>query len=174
MAMIYTYGEVSGAHINPAVSIALWSCGKFSSKELAPYIFAQLIGATLASLTLTLLFPTHVGLGATIPAGSDLQSFVLEILLTFFLMLVIMHVSTGSKETGTMAGIAIGGTVFLEALVAGPITGASMNPARSFAPAIVSGQIDQLWIYILAPIIGALLAVVSWKIIHEDKSSISN
>jgi len=165
MAMIYSIGEISGAHINPAVTIAFWASGRFEKKEVLPYITAQMIGALLASAILYLLFPLHETQGATLPLGSAMQSFILEVILTFILMFVIIKVSTGSKETGTMAGIAIGGVVGLEAMFAGPITGASMNPARSIAPAIFSGNFEHLWLYIAAPIIGALLAIVACKAI---------
>ena len=169
MAMIYAFGEISGAHFNPAVSIAFAYAKKFSWKEVPKYIFFQIAGAFAASLLLMWLFPKSELLGATIPSVDVWRAFVLELILTFFLMLVLINVSTGSKETGMMAGIAIGGVVLLEALFAGPITNASMNPARSLAPNIVSGNIEGLWLYILAPIIGALLAVVSCKFVkHEN------
>ena len=169
MAMIYAFGEISGAHFNPAVSIAFAYAKKFSWKEVPKYIFFQVAGAFAASLLLTWLFPKSELLGATIPTVDVWRAFVLELILTFFLMVVIINVSTGSKEVGMMAGIAIGSVVLLEALFAGPITNASMNPARSLAPNIVSGNIKGLWLYILAPIIGALLAVVSCKFVkHEN------
>ena len=169
MAMIYAFGEISGAHFNPAVSIAFAYAKKFSWKEVPKYIFFQVAGAFAASLVLMWLFPKSELLGATIPTVDVWRAFVLELILTFFLMVVIINVSTGSKEAGMMAGIAIGSVVLLEALFAGPITNASMNPARSLAPNIVSGNIKGLWLYILAPIIGALLAVVSCKFIkHEN------
>ena len=169
MAMIYAFGEISGAHFNPAVSIAFAYAKKFSWKEVPKYIFFQVAGAFAASLLLMWLFPKSELLGATIPAVDVWRAFVLELILTFFLMVVIINVSTGSKEVGMMAGIAIGSVVLLEALFAGPITNASMNPARSLAPNIVSGNIKELWLYILAPIIGALLAVVSCKFVkHEN------
>jgi len=169
MVMIYAFGEISGAHFNPAVSIAFAYAKKFSWKEVPKYIFFQTAGAFAASLLLMWLFPKSELLGATIPSVDVWRAFVLELILTFFLMVVIINVSTGSKETGMMAGIAIGGVVLLEALFAGPITNASMNPARSLAPNIVSGNIEGLWLYILAPIIGALLAVVSCKFVkHEN------
>ena len=169
MAMIYAFGEISGAHFNPAVSIAFAYAKKFSWKEVPKYIFFQVAGAFAASLLLMWLFPKSELLGATIPAVDVWRAFVLELILTFFLMVVIINVSTGSKEVGMMAGIAIGSVVLLEALFAGPITNASMNPARSLAPNIVSGNIKGLWLYILAPIIGALLAVVSCKFVkHEN------
>jgi aquaporin Z len=169
MAMIYAFGEISGAHFNPAVSIAFAYAKKFSWKEVPKYIFFQVAGAFAASLLLMWLFPKSELLGATIPTVDVWRAFVLELILTFFLMVVIINVSTGSKEVGMMAGIAIGSVVLLEALFAGPITNASMNPARSLAPNIVSGNIKELWLYILAPIIGALLAVVSCKFVkHEN------
>jgi aquaporin NIP len=169
MAMIYTLGETSGAHLNPAVSIAFTLAGRLPSKALAPYIASQLAGALLASGTLRFLFPTDRFLGATLPAGPAMQSFVLETILTFFLMLVIMGVSTGPKEQGLFAGIAIGSVVLLEAMFAGPICGASMNPARSLAPAIVSGHIEYLWVYIIAPVAGAAIAIPTWKYLNNKK-----
>ena len=168
MAMIYAFGEISGAHFNPAVSIAFAYAKKFSWKEVPKYIFFQVAGAFAASLLLMWLFPKSELLGATIPSVDVWRAFVLELILTFFLMVVIINVSTGSKEVGMMAGIAIGSVVLLEALFAGPITNASMNPARSLAPNIVSGNIKGLWLYILAPIIGALLAVLSCKFVKYE------
>ena len=163
MCMIYTFGEISGAYLNPAVTIGFALSGRFEKKEVLPYIASQITGAFLATLVLKFLFPLNHNLGATLPAGSQMQSFVLEVILTYFLMLVILNVSQGSKETGLFAGIAIGGMVLLEAMFAGPICGASMNPARSLSPAIVSGHISDLWIYIFAPILGVILAVFTWK-----------
>lgn len=162
LAMIYAFGDVSGAHLNPAVTIGFVVAKRFPAAQALPYIAAQLGGAVLASLTLRFLFPESATLGATQPAGSDMQSFVLEVILTFFLMLVILQVAHGSKEVGIMAGIAIGAVVGLEALFGGPICGASMNPARSIAPAVVSGELHSLWIYLAAPITGALLATFTW------------
>lgn len=166
MCMIYTFGEISGAQFNPAVTIGFALSGRFEKKEVAPYIASQIAGAFLATLVLKFLFPANANLGATLPAGSQMQSFVLEVILTFLLMLVILNVSQGSKETGLFAGIAIGGTVLLEAMFAGPICGASMNPARSLAPAVVSGNVGDLWIYLVAPVLGAVLAVFTWKALH--------
>jgi aquaporin Z len=163
MSMIYSLGNISGAHLNPAVSIAFTLAGRFSVKYLPGYIFSQLAGAMLASLTLKLMFSANVFLGATLPAGSELQSLILEFILTFFLMLVIINVATGSKEQGMFAGLAIGSVVALEAMFAGPVCGASMNPARSIAPAIVSGHTEHLWIYIVAPVVGAAFAIPVWK-----------
>ncbi|MBS1523416.1 MAG: aquaporin [Bacteroidetes bacterium] len=163
MSMIYALGDISGAHLNPAVSIAFATAKKFSPKELVPYIISQLSGAAAASLTLKYLFPNNLFLGATIPAGSDPQSFILEFILTFFLMLVIINVAKGSKEQGMFAGLAIGSVVALEAMFAGPICGASMNPARSFGPAIVSGHTEHLWIYLSATTLGAISAIPVWN-----------
>jgi aquaporin Z len=168
MAMIYAFGETSGAHFNPAVTIAFAFAKKFSWKEVPKYILAQVLGAFLASFVLLFLFPASETLGATIPTVDAGRAFVLELLLSYFLMVVIINVSTGSKEMGIIAGIAVGGVVLLEAMFAGPITSASMNPARSIAPNIVSGNIAGLWLYILAPILGAILAVISCKLIKYD------
>ena len=168
MAMIYAFGDISGAHFNPAVSIAFAYAKKFSWKEVPKYIIAQILGAFAASLILWFLFPESEFLGSTIPKVDVWRAFVLELLLTFFLMLVIINVSTGSKEIGVIAGIAIGSVVLLEALFAGPITNASMNPARSLAPNIVSGNLHGLWLYMIAPVLGALLAVTSCKLVKDD------
>lgn len=168
LAMIYTFGDRSGAHINPSVTLAFWLAKKMPSKEVVPYIVAQLIGAFLASFTLKLMFPSHELLGTTLPAATASQSFILELILTFFLMLTIMQVATGPKAKGDLAGIVIGSVVLLEALFAGPISGASMNPARSIAPAVVAGELSHLWVYIVAPTLGAFLAIGVWKLIKED------
>ena len=162
-AMIYTFGSTSGAHFNPAVTIAFAISGLFNPKQIIPFVVAQIVGALAASCTLHFLFPENISLGATMPSGSAMQSLVLEFTLTYFLMLVILFTSQGSKEVGVMAGLAIGGTVLLEALFAGPICGASMNPVRSLAPAIVSGNLSNVWIYLTAPIIGAAAATATWK-----------
>lgn len=169
MAMIYGLGEISGAHLNPAVSIAFTLAGRLPVKALAPYIASQVAGALLASATLKILFPTDHLLGSTLPAGSPWQSFVLELLLTYFLMIVIINVATGPKEQGLFAGIAIGSVILLEAMFAGPICGASMNPARSLAPAIISGHIKNLWVYLTAPVIGAALAIPTCKYLNAKK-----
>lgn len=159
LAMIYTFGDISGAHLNPAVTVAFAAAGRFPWKEVPLYLGAQLAGAFAASGLLKFLFPGPGTLGATLPAGSASQSFVLEVVLTAILMLVILSVSTGSKEKGITAGIAIGAVVGLEAMFAGPISGASMNPARSLAPALVSGHLEHFWLYPAATVLGALLAV---------------
>lgn len=169
MSMIYSLGTISGAHLNPAVSIAFTLARRFPLKQLTPYIISQLAGALFASLTLKYLFPANELLGATIPAGLAQQSFILEFLLTFFLMLVIINVASGSKEQGMFAGLAIGSVVALEAMFAGPVSGASMNPARSLAPAIVSGHLEHMWVYLTAPVLGAALAIPTWKYLTSDK-----
>jgi aquaporin NIP len=167
LAMIYTFGETSGAHFNPAVSIGFWVAGRFEGNKVLPYILSQVGGALFASGLLRLIFPTNQLLGTTLPAGGAMQSFVLEFILTYFLMLVIINVSQGSKEIGVLAGIAIGATVLLEAMFAGPICGASMNPARSLAPAFVSGNLQMLWIYLSAPVLGAIGATVTWRLMSS-------
>jgi aquaporin NIP len=168
MVMIYAFGNISGAHFNPAVSIAFSVIKKFPIKQLLPYILSQLSGAILASFTLKCLFPSNQFLGATMPIGSDLQSFLLEFILMFLLMLVIFTVAHGSKEQGMFAGMAIGSVVLLEAMFAGPISGASMNPARSLAPAMVGGNYTHLWLYLLAPISGAIAAVFIGKYLQNE------
>lgn len=168
MAMIYALGNISGAHLNPAVTIAFALSGRFLLKEVIPYIISQVAGALLASCILHFLFPNNELLGSTIPAGSESQSFIFEFLLTFFLMLVIINVAQGSKEQGMFAGLAIGSVVLLEAMFAGPICGASMNPARSLAPAVVSGHFEHLWIYLTATVAGAALAVPVGKYLNSN------
>jgi aquaporin NIP len=174
MAMIYALGHISGAHLNPAVSLAFTLAGRFNAKSLPGYIASQLSGALLASLTLKYLFPANETLGSTLPAGTAIQSAILELILTFFLMLVIIHVATGSKEQGMFAGLAIGSTVLLEAMFAGPICGASMNPARSIAPALASGHLEHLWLYIVAPVAGAAAAIPTWRFLNSKKETNEN
>ena len=163
LAMIYTVGDISGAHLNPAVTSAFWLSGRFPAGLVIPYIASQCLGAFAASGVLRFLFPTHGTLGSTLPAGSEMQSFVLEFILTFLLMFVILNVSTGAKEKGITAGIAVGAVIGLEAMFAGPICGASMNPARSLAPAVVSGHLEHLWIYLAAPVLGACFAIFACR-----------
>jgi aquaporin NIP len=167
LAMIYTVGDISGAHLNPAVTLGFWAARRMSGREVLPYIASQFIGAILASALLRFLFPENKLLGATMPAGSEMQSFVLETVLTFFLMLTILNVSTGSKEKGITAGIAVGSVIALEAMFAGPVCGASMNPARSLAPALVSGHFEHLWIYLTAPPLGAVAAMFACRCVRE-------
>ena len=167
MVIIYTIGDISGAHLNPAVTIGFWMAKRFRGKEVLPYIVAQIIGAFLGSFALRLMFPLDDTLGASLPAGSWEQSFIMEVILTFLLMYVILNVSSGAKEKGITAGIAIGATVGLEAMFAGPVCGASMNPARSLAPALVSGHTEHLWVYLVATILGATLAVLACKLTRK-------
>jgi len=168
LAMVYTLGDISGAHLNPAVSIGFWIAGRFPGSTVGLYVTSQVTGALTASLLLRLLFPSHSTLGATVPAGPQWQSFILELILTFLLMFVILNVSTGAKEKGITAGIAVGSVIGLEAMFAGPICGASMNPARSLAPALVSGHLSALWLYLIAPTAGAALAVVACRCAQEQ------
>lgn len=159
LALIHALGEVSGAHLNPAVTLGFWAARRFPTRSVLPYAGSQVAGALAASVLLRFLFPHHPNLGLTQPAGPVAQSLALECVLTLILMFVILSVSTGAKEAGGFAGIAVGAVIALEALFAGPISGASMNPARSLAPAVVSGRLEHLWIYLLAPVLGALAAV---------------
>ncbi|NNE31401.1 MAG: MIP family channel protein [Winogradskyella sp.] len=170
MAMIYAFGELSGAHFNPAVTIGFAVAKKFSWKKVPQYIIAQAIGAFIAIALLWVLFPESQSFGHTYPAEgfAPYKAFIFELILTFFLMVVIINVSTGSKEIGTMAAIAVGAVILLEAMFAGPMTKASMNPARSLAPAVISGNLQHLWLYLTAPFIGAILAVISCKLVKED------
>ena len=171
LALVYTLGDLSGAHLNPAVTLGFAVAGRFPGREVAPYAAAQVAGAFAASLLLCGLFPEAATLGATVPRGAAVQSFVLEVVLTWILMLVILCVSTGAKEKGTMAGVAVGAVIALEAMFAGPICGASMNPARSLAPGVVSGRTTHLWVYMVAPTLGALLAVPSFALIRATDSA---
>ncbi len=166
MTMIYAVGDVSGAHLNPAVTLGFWVAGRLRAPNLPPYVLSQCTGALVASFTVRTLFPESTGLGATVPAGGVFQSFVLEALLTALLMFVILGVSTGAKEKGIMAGIAVGGTVALGALLGGPVSGASMNPARFLGPAMASGAMEHAWLYLTAPVVGSILAVGVCKCVH--------
>jgi MIP family channel proteins len=170
MVLIYSIGDISGAHLNPAVTIGFWIAKRFSFKEVLPYVLAQIIGALIASFSLKYLFPLDETLGASLPSGTWQQSFIFETILTFLLMFVILNVSTGAKEKGVIAGVAIGATVGVEAMFAGPICGASMNPARSIGPAIASGHVEYLWAYVVSTILGAILAVLVFKLIRKEDS----
>jgi aquaporin Z len=167
LAMIYALGDVSGAHLNPAVTLGFFAARRFEGRWVLPYIASQCAGAVLASLALRFLFPSNATLGATLPAGDVLQSFVLEFILTFLLMFVILSVSTGSKEKGVLAGVAVGSVIALEALFAGPVSGASMNPARSLAPALVSLKLESLWVYLTAPVLGAWAGVTACRCVQD-------
>lgn len=163
LAVIYTYGDISGAHINPAVTLAFWVAKRFPGRLVPGYFAAQILGAISASFLLANLVGHASTLGATVPSGTVFQSAVLEFILTWWLMTVILHVSEGAKEKGIVAGIVIGATVALEAMFAGPLSGASMNPARSLAPAVVSGHLEHLWIYLLMTTLGASAAVFTCR-----------
>jgi MIP family channel proteins len=166
LAMIYAVGDVSGAHLNPAVTLGFFAARRFDARWIGPYMACQCAGALLASLALRLMFPDSATLGATLPARDGLQSFVLEAILTLLLMFVILSVSTGAKEKGMLAGVAVGSVIALEALFAGPISGASMNPARSLAPALVSARLDSLWLYLTAPFLGACIGVLACRCVQ--------
>ena len=177
LAMAYTFGDVSGAHINPAVTIGFAVARRFSWRDVPGYIVVQCLGALAASFLLLKMFPAGEvkSFGATIPFKEEFhtQCFFLELWLTWALMLVILHVSTGAKEKGITAGIAVGAVIALEALFAGPICGASMNPARSLAPALVTTADtarNVLWIYIAAPVIGAVLAVPTFALTRQREN----
>jgi aquaporin NIP len=163
-AMIYSFAQYSGAHMNPAVTIALAVGNKLPGKEVPLYLISQLAGAFFASFLLRFLFPLNELLGTTLPSGSAMQSFILEIVLTFFLMFAVLSTT---KEKNSYAGFVIGFVVLLEAMFAGPICGASMNPFRSLAPAIVSGHFNYVWIYLLAPTFGAILAMFTFKFFEK-------
>lgn len=168
IALIYAFGDISGTHLNAAVTIAFAVDERFAWKEVPGYLAAQLAGAVSASLLLHILFPENKQLGVTLPTGSEWQSFVLEVVMVFILMMVILRVSTGAKEKGITAGIAIGGTVLLLVLFGGPISATSLNPTRSLAPALVSGNYQSLWIYLTAPFIGAIIAVMTHRFLMKE------
>ena len=169
IAMIYVFGSISGAHLNPAVTIGLLAGKKIQVKETVRYILSQILGAFLASGILYFIFPESKTLGETIPNGGILTSFILEFILTFFLMLTILEI-TSKKEYSNLAGIVIGVVVIGIILIAGPISGGSFNPARSLAPAILSGNISSLWVYIVAPILGSILAMFTRLYFSKDEN----
>ncbi|WGD34829.1 aquaporin [Olleya sp. YS] len=173
MAMIYAFGATSGAHFNPAVSIGFATAKKFAWKEVPRYLIAQFLGAIIAIALLSFLFPESQFLGESTPMIDypDYKAAILEFILTFILMIVIINISTGSKEIGVMAGIAVGGVILLEAMFAGPITKASMNPVRTIAPAIFTGHFNHVWFYILAHILGAISAVLSYNIFNHNTAN---
>jgi aquaporin NIP len=168
LAMIYTLGDISGAHLNPAVTIGFWFSRRLSGRAVLPYILSQCTGAIAASGVLRLLFPQNALLGLTQPAGPAMQSFVLELIMTAMLMFVILGVSHGAREKGITAGIVVGAVIGLEAMFAGPISGASMNPARSLAPALLSLHFNSLWIYLFAPTLGAIAGVICCRCVREN------
>ena len=163
MAMILSLGDVSGSHINPAVTCGLCVAGRFPKGEVIPYVVSQVAGAILASGVLRLLFPSHATLGATLPAGSEAQAFCFEVLLTAILMFTILNVSARPQIDLPTVAVAVGAVIAFSALWAGPVCGASLNPARSLAPALLTGTYTSLWLYLVAPVCGALAGVVAWR-----------
>jgi MIP family channel proteins len=168
-AMIYAIGHISGAHFNPAVTLAFALTRHFPFRRVPLYWLAQLFGAAIAALLLRAMFGDVAHVGATIPSGGDGQSFVLEIVLTFFLMFVIMAVATDDRAVGQAAALAVGGTVLLDAMFGGPISGASMNPARSFGPALASNMWAHYWIYVVAPIAGAIVGAFTYELVRGER-----
>lgn len=171
MVMIAATGHLSGAHFNPAVTVAFALNRHFPWREVPLYIGGQILGAVVGALTLRALFGVTANLGATLPAGDVWQSFLLEVLLTAFLMFVITSVATDTRAVGQLAAIAIGATVALDALWGGPISGASMNPARSLAPALVAGVWRDQWIYLIAPFVGAAIGASAYRVIRQPNPS---
>ena len=169
MVMIYAVGHISGAHFNPAVSFAFALTRHFPWPRAGAYVLAQAAGALLAAALLRASLGDLAHVGATLPSGSQAQSFLWEVVLTFFLMLVIMSVATDARAVGEAAAIAVGGTVGLDAMFGGPISGASMNPARSFGPAVVSGDLHALWLYIVAPLVGAALGALAYQFVRGEQ-----
>jgi MIP family channel proteins len=168
MVMIYAVGHVSGAHFNPAVTFAFALTRHFPWTKLLGYWIAQAAGALIAAAILRGSLGNRAHIGATLPAGSQGQAFLWEAVLTFFLMFVILSVATDTRAVGEAAAIAIGGTVGLDAMFGGPVTGASMNPARSLGPALVSGDPHALWIYLLAPLVGAAVGGFAYQFVRRE------
>jgi aquaporin NIP len=169
MAMVYATGHLSGAHLNPAVTLAFVNTRHFPRAEAVAYVAAQLTGALLAAGLLAAVWPSQpASLGATMPSVGAGSAFAYEAILSAFLMFVIMAVATDTRAVGAGAAIAIGGTVGLDALFGGPVTGASMNPARSIGPALVSGELHDLWIYIAAPVIGAAVGALAYQLVRGE------
>jgi len=166
--MIYVFGNISGSHINPAVTLSFALDKAMTKKDTVYYIIFQIIGAVLASFLLSILFPDNKNLGLTKVSGTIAQSFVMEVVSTFLMMLVILGVTRqGNKETKALAGIIIGGIVLALIFVAGPISGGSFNPARSLGPAIVTGNFEHIWLYLLAPTLGAVIALFTWRFVKN-------
>jgi aquaporin NIP len=170
-AMVYALGHISGAHLNPAVTFAFALSRHFPWRLVAGYWLAQAAGAIAAAFLLRASLGNVADVGATLPSGSDGQSFLWEIVLTFVLMLVIMAVATDTRAVGEAAALAIGGTIALDALVGGPVSGASMNPARSLGPALAAHELDALWIYLLAPPLGAALGSGVYAFLRDKRGS---
>jgi aquaporin NIP len=174
MAMVYATGHLSGAHLNPAVTLAFALTRHFPRDEALAYTLAQVIGAAAAATLLAAVWPSDpAALGATVPSVGAGSALVYEAMLTAFLMFVIMAVATDTRAVGAAAAIAIGGTVGLDALFGGPITGASMNPARSLGPALVAGELHDLWIYLLAPPLGAALGALAYQLVRGEHPDVA-
>ena len=169
LVLIYALGHISGAHFNPGVTLSFALFRHFQPREVIPYWAAQFGGAVAGAAILLALFGNVHNLGATLPSGTEAQSFGMEVVLTFLLMFVITSVATDTRAVGQAAAIAIGATVGLDILIGGPISGGSMNPARSFGPAVVSGELTSLWIYLVAPPIGAVLGALAYTLVRGDK-----
>ena len=169
MAMIYATGHLSGAHINPAVTVAFTLSRHFPARDAAAYVAAQVVGAIVAALLLLAVWPDQPAqLGATVPSVGAGSALVYEFVLTAFLMFVIMAVATDTRAVGAAAAIAIGGTVGLDAIFGGPVTGASMNPARSLGPALAAGEWTDFWIYLVGPVLGAAAGAFSYQLVRGD------
>jgi aquaporin NIP len=173
MVMVYATGHLSGAHINPAVTVAFTLTRHFPARDAVAYIAAQLAGAIAGALLLLSIWTAQPAkLGATVPSVGAGSALVYEVVLTAFLMFVIMAVATDTRAVGAAAAIAIGGTVGLDALFGGPVTGASMNPARSFGPALAAGEWTDFWIYVVGPVLGAMLGAFAYQVVRRDRPSI--
>jgi MIP family channel proteins len=167
MVMVYATGHLSGAHINPAVTVAFAVNRHFPARDAAAYVAAQFVGATVGALLLLAVWPDQPAqLGATVPTVGVGSAFVYELVLTAFLMFVIMAVATDTRAVGAAAAIAIGGTVGLDALFGGAVTGASMNPARSFGPALAAGEWKDFWIYLAGPVLGAIIGALAYQVVR--------
>jgi MIP family channel proteins len=167
MVMIYATGHLSGAHINPAVTVAFTLTRHFPPRDAAAYVVAQLLGASLGALALLAVWPDQpAALGATVPSVGVASAFAYELVLSAFLMFVIISVATDTRAVGPAAAIAIGGTVALDALFGGPVTGASMNPARSFGPALASGEWSDFWLYVAGPVLGAAAGGFAYQLVR--------
>jgi aquaporin Z len=168
--IVFAFAPISGAHINPAMTLGLALDRRFAWSMVLPYIVAQCVGAVLAAILLRLLFPESGTLGQTLPAGAELQSFAFEVVITFVLMLIVLRFVAGPEGRETQAGLSIGFTVLALVAFAGPVSGASINPARSIGPALVAGDLTSLWIYLSAPFLGAVLGVLFHRLLTPSTS----
>jgi aquaporin NIP len=171
-ALVYTLGHISGAHFNPAVTLAFAFVNRFNKSEVVPYWISQFIGGALGTVCLWFLLPPGRSFGATLPVVTAVQAVAWEAILTFFLMFAVMSVATDRRAVGTLGGVVVGAVVGIDAFVGGPLTGASMNPARSFGPMWAEGRLDVYWIYVLGPVLGALLAALAYEWIRGEEEAI--